>query len=171
MPRSANARVFIETAILVGTLLLLTAVVPGLAHQPKPEVSESDEKSDKKQHKQTPKYERATDPSLYLGSETCKTCHEDMPSKESVRDRAHRPLPRPLEVAAGLVASFPATGFDAPGVHFEFPETSENASIGLSKPASIETALAFFTEIDIPGGTWSCRCALSCCREEIPFHC
>ena len=47
MPRSANARVFIETAILVWILLLLTAVVPGLAHQPKPEVSESDEKSGK----------------------------------------------------------------------------------------------------------------------------
>jgi DmsE family decaheme c-type cytochrome len=27
-------------------------------------------------------YERPTDPSLYVGSETCKTCHEDMPSKE-----------------------------------------------------------------------------------------
>ena len=43
-----------------------------------------------------------------------------------------------LVIGAGLVASFPTKGFDA-RVHFEFPETSENASIGLSKPASIET--------------------------------
>jgi len=30
---------------------------------------------------QAEKYVRPTDPSLYVGSETCKTCHEDMPSK------------------------------------------------------------------------------------------
>jgi DmsE family decaheme c-type cytochrome len=30
---------------------------------------------------QEEKYVRPTDPSLYVGSETCKTCHEDMPSK------------------------------------------------------------------------------------------
>jgi hypothetical protein len=85
MPRSANARVFIERAILVGILLLLTVVVPGLAHQPKPEVSESDEKSDKKQHKQTPKYERAAAPSLYLARRRArlatKTCRRKISSR------------------------------------------------------------------------------------------
>jgi len=31
---------------------------------------------------QAPRYERPTDPSLYVGSETCKSCHEDTPSKD-----------------------------------------------------------------------------------------
>ena len=31
---------------------------------------------------QEKKYSRPTDASLYVGSETCKTCHEDMPSKD-----------------------------------------------------------------------------------------
>jgi DmsE family decaheme c-type cytochrome len=31
---------------------------------------------------QEKKYARPTDPSLYVGEETCKTCHEDMPSKD-----------------------------------------------------------------------------------------
>jgi DmsE family decaheme c-type cytochrome len=30
---------------------------------------------------ETAKHTRPTDPSLYVGSEVCKTCHEDMPSK------------------------------------------------------------------------------------------
>src|SRR5580698_9192267 len=31
---------------------------------------------------QTQKYVAPSDPSLYVGSETCKTCHADMPSKD-----------------------------------------------------------------------------------------
>jgi DmsE family decaheme c-type cytochrome len=41
---------------------------------------------------QEKKYARPTDPSLYVGSETCKTCHEDMPSKgffKSFEDSPH----------------------------------------------------------------------------------
>jgi hypothetical protein len=38
------------------------------------------------------RYVRQTDPSLYVGSETCKTCHEDMPVKgffKSFEDSPH----------------------------------------------------------------------------------
>jgi len=36
----------------------------------------------KTSQEQGKKYSRPTDPSLYVGSETCKTCHEDMPAKD-----------------------------------------------------------------------------------------
>jgi DmsE family decaheme c-type cytochrome len=36
----------------------------------------------KSSQEQGKKYSRPTDPALYVGSETCKTCHEDMPSKD-----------------------------------------------------------------------------------------
>jgi hypothetical protein len=38
----------------------------------------ADKTKSKDQEKQ---YVRPTDPALYVGAETCKTCHEDMPSK------------------------------------------------------------------------------------------
>lgn len=53
-------------------LLLPAAVVPGRAQQKATKQDSS---------KQTKKYERPSDASLYVGSETCKTCHENMPSK------------------------------------------------------------------------------------------
>src|ERR1700693_6003638 len=37
------------------------------------------------------KYERVTDASQYVGSETCKTCHEDMPSKDFYKNYATSP--------------------------------------------------------------------------------
>ena len=48
--------------------LLVLAAVPAAADKSKPSAQEK-------------KYARPTDPSLYVGEETCKTCHEDMPSK------------------------------------------------------------------------------------------
>jgi hypothetical protein len=33
-----------------------------------------------KAKKSNQEYVRPTDPSLYIGSETCKSCHEDMPT-------------------------------------------------------------------------------------------
>ena len=42
--------------------------------------------------RQSKTYERPTDPSLYVGSETCKSCHEDMPAKgffKSYEDSPH----------------------------------------------------------------------------------
>ncbi|HYL62301.1 MAG TPA: DmsE family decaheme c-type cytochrome [Candidatus Methylomirabilis sp.] len=37
------------------------------------------------------KYTRPTDPSLYVGEETCKTCHADMPSKDFVKNYESSP--------------------------------------------------------------------------------
>lgn len=39
-------------------------------------------KDESKASAQTQKYVGPSDPSLYVGSETCKTCHADMPSKD-----------------------------------------------------------------------------------------
>jgi DmsE family decaheme c-type cytochrome len=83
MLRSVGSRVtLIATPILAGTLLVLAAIVPSRAQQPgsKPDSS-----------RQAKKYERPTDPSLYVGSETCKTCHEDMPSKDFFRNYENSP--------------------------------------------------------------------------------
>jgi len=55
---------------LAGFLCAILWVIPGLAQNNKT-----------KPAGQTKTYERPTDPALYVGSETCKTCHEDMPSK------------------------------------------------------------------------------------------
>lgn len=47
---------------------------------------------DKSKQEQPAKYVRPTDPSLYVGSDTCKTCHEDMPTKgffKSYEDSPH----------------------------------------------------------------------------------
>src|SRR5580704_12456383 len=91
MPRSADPRVlFVVAATVVGlTLLLAGGIVPGRAHETatKPDSS----KADNKQGKQVLKYERPTDPSLYVGSETCKTCHEDMPSKDFFKNYESSP--------------------------------------------------------------------------------
>ncbi|HVS74915.1 MAG TPA: DmsE family decaheme c-type cytochrome [Candidatus Acidoferrales bacterium] len=59
-------------AVLIGGLLALAAGVPGRAQQAAKRPGSQ---------KQTKKYERPTDPALYLGTDTCKTCHEDMPTK------------------------------------------------------------------------------------------
>jgi hypothetical protein len=45
-----------------------------------PTKSKSSGKSKPKQEL-AQKYLRPTDPSLYVGTDTCKTCHEDMPTK------------------------------------------------------------------------------------------
>jgi len=56
---------------LVTTLALLGLLaVTAMAAADKPKSADQEKK-----------YVRPTDPSLYVGSETCKTCHEDMPSK------------------------------------------------------------------------------------------
>ena len=90
MPRWANPKVvLIAASILAGLLLLPAGVVPGKAHQPaaKPDTP----KPGKKQANQGVKYERVTDPSLYVGSETCKTCHEDMPTKDFFKNYESSP--------------------------------------------------------------------------------
>src|SRR5215470_18105176 len=50
------------------------------------------DKSKTKEQAGGAKYQRITDPSQYVGSETCKTCHEDMPTKgffKSYEDSPH----------------------------------------------------------------------------------
>ena len=56
---------------VVGLVCASSLVIPGLAQQ---------EKSKAKKNNQEKEYVRPTDPSLYVGSETCKTCHEEMPT-------------------------------------------------------------------------------------------
>jgi DmsE family decaheme c-type cytochrome len=73
MLRSVRSRTaFHVTTLFAIPLVILVFLAPGSAQQAgsKPDSS-----------KQTKKYERPTDASLYVGSEVCKTCHEDMPSK------------------------------------------------------------------------------------------
>jgi DmsE family decaheme c-type cytochrome len=49
------------------------------------------EKDKAKPSEQEKKYVRPTDPSLYVGSETCKTCHEDMPAKDFFKNYESSP--------------------------------------------------------------------------------
>src|SRR5689334_7117462 len=48
-------------------------------------------KSKAKQEVVAQKYVRAVDPTLYVGTETCKTCHEDMPSKDFYKNYENSP--------------------------------------------------------------------------------
>ena len=57
---------------LIGLVFFLVAAGVSFGGQPQ------ENPSGKKEQKS---YSRQTDPSLYVGSETCKTCHEDMPIK------------------------------------------------------------------------------------------
>jgi hypothetical protein len=54
---------------VIGLVCASPLVIPGLAQQ---------EKNKAEKYSQEKEYARPTDPSLYVGSETCKTCHEDM---------------------------------------------------------------------------------------------
>ena len=62
-----------KPAFLLVFAFLLALTVGGFGAEPKgpTPADKSDQKS----------YSQPTDPSLYVGEETCKTCHEDMPSK------------------------------------------------------------------------------------------
>jgi DmsE family decaheme c-type cytochrome len=60
-------------------LLLLIAAMTIAVGRATPASPESEK--DKTKASQSQKFVRSTDPAQYVGSETCKTCHEDMPSK------------------------------------------------------------------------------------------
>jgi DmsE family decaheme c-type cytochrome len=71
-------------AFLIGLLFFFVAAVVSFGGQLRGQTSAN--KTDQK------RYVRQTDPSLYVGSETCKTCHEDMPVKgffKSYEDSPH----------------------------------------------------------------------------------
>jgi DmsE family decaheme c-type cytochrome len=59
--------------LLIGLVSFFMAAVVSSGGQP--QENTSGKKTEKKG------YSRPTDPSLYVGAETCKTCHEDMPVK------------------------------------------------------------------------------------------
>src|ERR1700689_4727432 len=61
--------------------LLLAISCTVLAVRARP-ASPDSTKDKSKASPQTQKYVGPSDPSLYVGSETCKTCHADMPSKD-----------------------------------------------------------------------------------------
>src|ERR1700758_2058408 len=76
--RRPRVRLLLPGLCMVASLLAtLLAVADDSA-------SKSAAKSGKSKPKQdvAQKYVRPTDPSLYVGTDTCKTCHEDMPSKD-----------------------------------------------------------------------------------------
>jgi DmsE family decaheme c-type cytochrome len=62
-------------------MILFLASVFGLADPAGPPAGESP-RDNPKATSQSHKYTRETDPSLYVGTEVCKTCHEDVPSKD-----------------------------------------------------------------------------------------
>jgi hypothetical protein len=72
MPKSVRRYFPISIPILAALALVSVVLAPGRAQQ---------SGSKPQPPRQSKTYERRTDPSLYVGSETCKTCREDMHSK------------------------------------------------------------------------------------------
>src|ERR1700722_12628661 len=104
MPRPATPGLFFRLLLITaGPFLLFSGLLTGHAQPAGPE-----SKSPKSDQKQGVKYERPTDPSLYVGSETCKTCHEDMPVKgffKHFEDSPHfGPLWIPRRARSGTAA-------------------------------------------------------------------
>ena len=65
---------------LISSIAFFIAGIAGLTALARPHAGESS-RDTPKPTPQSHKYTRQTDPSLYVGTEACKTCHEDMPSK------------------------------------------------------------------------------------------
>jgi DmsE family decaheme c-type cytochrome len=65
---------------LILSIAFFVAGVAGLTALARPHAGES-LRDKPKPTPQAHKYTRESDPSLYVGTEACKTCHEDMPSK------------------------------------------------------------------------------------------
>lgn len=72
MPRFVQRYFALSIPLAVVWFLAFILTTPGHAQQNK-------SKPAAQRHDQS--YQRPTDPSLYVGAETCKTCHEDMPTK------------------------------------------------------------------------------------------
>jgi DmsE family decaheme c-type cytochrome len=83
MPESVRRYFPISIPIFALLALVSVVMVPGRAQQSgnKPQSA-----------RQSKTYDRPTDPALYVGAETCKTCHEDIPVKgffKSYEDSPH----------------------------------------------------------------------------------
>jgi len=72
MPRFVQRYFALLIALAAAWVLGFVLIAPGHAQQGKAKPAAQN---------QGKSYQRPTDPSLYVGAETCKTCHEDMPSK------------------------------------------------------------------------------------------
>ncbi len=72
MPESVRRYFPFAIPIFAVLALVSVVIVPGRAQQNRNKPQSS---------RQSKTYERPTDVSLYVGAETCKTCHEDMPSE------------------------------------------------------------------------------------------
>ena len=86
MPRIRRTRVMGSTMLAFTLAVLVLAALQPAAGQ-----SDSKKKIQAAQS-QPSSYQRVTDPAQYVGAETCKTCHEDMPSKgffKSYEDSPH----------------------------------------------------------------------------------
>src|SRR5579862_7747665 len=84
MPRTLNGKVLSSTMLKLIVIVCLLATFP-------PAKAQTDGKQKKNQAKPS-SYQRVTDPAQYVGADTCKTCHEDMPSKgffKSYEDSPH----------------------------------------------------------------------------------
>jgi DmsE family decaheme c-type cytochrome len=78
-----NRRWFpISISVLAALLAVSVLIAPGRAQQGEKKLATSG---------QSKTYERPTDPSLYVGTETCKTCHEDMPTHGFVNNYESSP--------------------------------------------------------------------------------
>lgn len=68
--------------------LLAASAVPAIADDNPNKAANKSKTSSKSKTKaeQAQAYIRPSDPSLYVGTETCKTCHEDMPTKNFYKD-------------------------------------------------------------------------------------
>jgi len=79
------------------------SVAPTVADDTVKKAERKSKKSAQAQAKPEPvhRYARSNDPSLYVGTETCKTCHEDMPAKNFYKDFEATPHSITLESKKG----------------------------------------------------------------------
>jgi len=77
MPRTSQMKKFLSACIGVLAVGCAITACPAARGQAK----EKSGKDKTAKTAQVSSYQRVTDPAQYVGTETCKTCHEDMPSK------------------------------------------------------------------------------------------
>jgi len=77
MPRTSQMKKFLSACIGVLAVGCVITACPAARGQAK----EKSGKDKTAKTAQVSSYQRVTDPAQYVGTETCKTCHEDMPSK------------------------------------------------------------------------------------------
>src|SRR5215813_208639 len=84
MTRSIKRYLGFAISLSAAFLLALVLIAPGHAEDKTSKKKAATQQKDKS-------YQRPTDPSLYVGAETCKTCHADMPSKDFYKNYESSP--------------------------------------------------------------------------------